>query len=253
MSIGQKWLKNIPKPVQAYRVAGEQSKVSRFVAVSGSALRNKWVVPLLVALSIGLAVLGLTVLNLSAPDNMATPASPVVGDTFNQRDLDDWATRSINSRKILEQATFQEHDYALVHAWGIKWVEAEAEARAMGGYLAEIGSQAENDFLVDLIAGQDDVWRMRDEGDRWQRFGPWIGLVQKEGSNEPAEGWEWSNGEPVAFTNWFWHQPDNYDGSEHFGRFRQFSDQPGIKWDDARHVSTARGYLVEFEGSSIQN
>ena len=58
--------------------------------------------------------------------------------------------------------------------------------------------------------------------------------------------------EPVAFTNWFWHQPDNYDGNGHFGRFRQVSDQPGIKWDDARHVSTARGYLVEFEGSSIQ-
>jgi len=65
--------------------------------------------------------------------------------------------------------------------------------------------------------------------------------------DEPSGGWVWSNGDELNYTNWFWHQPDNYDGIEHFGRFRHFSDQPGFQWDDARETSTAKGYIVEFE------
>ncbi|SFM28075.1 lectin-like protein, partial [Shimia aestuarii] len=144
-------------------------------------------------------------------------------------------------------STFDGHEYALVQTWGVKWIEAEAEARAMGGYLAAIDSQEENDFVVSLFRDEESVWRLRDEGERWQKFGPWIGLVQKNQDQEPAGGWVWSNGQEMTYSNWFWHQPDNYDGVEHFGRYRQFSDQLGIRWDDARQDTTAKGYVVEFE------
>ena len=248
VSMGKQRLKNIPKPVEAYKIAGGNGEMSRLISAAKLAGRKSVAATMLIVVLIGLAGLSVVYKYWQATETVATPISPVIGESYNQRDLDDWAVSSAATRKVLERASFEGHDYALVHAWGIKWMEAEAEARAMGGYLAAIGSQAENDFLVDLAVQQDDVWRKRDEGSRWQRFGPWIGFVQNDRAKEPDKGWGWSNGEPVVFTNWFPHQPDNYDGVEHYGRFRQFSDQPGIKWDDARAVSSARGYLVEFDG-----
>lgn len=251
VSMGRQRLKNIAKPVVAFKVAGDTGRSSRLSATSTSISQQRWVIAALAAALLGLWVANMTSEDIATPESGEANDSPVVGETFDQQALDDWARQSVETREILKHATFRGRDYALVHAFGIKWVEAEAEARAMGGHLVTISSQDENDFLVNLIAAEDKVWRQRDEGNAWQRFGPWMGLVQKDRADEPAGGWEWSNGEPVTFVNWFWHQPDNHDGVEHYGRFRQFSDQPAIKWDDARATATATGYVVEFETPGV--
>ncbi len=248
--IGRQRLKNIPKPVEAYKVADFSNNISRLTHGYTSFTRNNRILVAFVVALAAFATVSAIYSDWPIWGRHSSSKTPEVGVDFNDRELEEWAESSIERRKILERGTFEGHAYALVHAWGVNWMEAEAEARAMGGHLVAIGSQAENDFLVNMIAEHDEVWHRRDEENRWLRRGPWIGFVQKNLDDEPAGGWEWSNGEPVVFVNWFGHAPDNYDGLEHAARFRQFSDRPGIKWDDGKGRVGAYGYLVEFENAS---
>lgn len=244
--LGKQRLRNLRRPVVAYRVTGSElpkdATTSRF-----NHLRLKGLQPFLVGGGVALVMLALgaiawsqfrmtSVLPSQRGEAVATAPSRAAP-----------ATAPVALREILKRETFDGHFYTLIKTYGVTWTEAEAEARAMGGYLVSIGSEAENEFVTSMIEAEDSVWRKRDDGDRWQRFGPWIGLVQKGFSNEPAGGWVWSNGDKITYENWFWHQPDNYAGIEHFGRYREFSTEPGLKWDDARATATANGYIVEFE------
>ncbi len=74
----------------------------------------------------------------------------------------------------------------------LTWSEAKIEAEAMGGHLATITSQAENDFIQTIITDN-----------------PWIGGYQIEGSAEPDGGWAWVTGEKFEFTNWDSPEPNN--------------------------------------------
>ena len=69
------------------------------------------------------------------------------------------------------------------------WIAAEADARANGGHLATIQSEAENQFILSKAP----------EG------GGWIGLNRIYTGNT----FVWSNGEPVQYTKWNTSQPDN--------------------------------------------
>lgn len=248
VSMGQQRLKNIRRPIKVFRVAGDGKGRAGTVTrvLSGTHTRGS----LVVAAAVVVMALGALWIAWERwwsgppPQTALDPATDRA--SVDQGAIDSVARQSVKAHPILARGSFGGHEYVLVGTWGTKWVEAEAEARAMGGHLVTISSPEEDRFVVDMIRNEDAVWRLRDEGDRWQRYGPWIGLVQMEGAEEPAGGWVWSNGEPLTYTNWFWHQPDNYGGIEEFGRYREFSNQPGIKWDDARRNATAKGYIVEF-------
>ncbi|MBK8974391.1 MAG: hypothetical protein IPM29_00545 [Planctomycetes bacterium] len=87
------------------------------------------------------------------------------------------------------------------------WEEAELTAVQLGGHLATVRSQAEQDRLT-------------------QRFGQrkWIGL-----NDAAVEGsWRWSSGEPVAFTAWRAGDPDN-DRNEDYA---YIGAGPNGEWDD---------------------
>ena len=83
---------------------------------------------------------------------------------------------------------------------GISWTSASQIADLMGGYLVTITSQAENDFVYDLI-NYDMYW----DGPS----GPWIGGYQPPGSPEPAGGWTWVTDEPFIYSNWNDQQPNS--------------------------------------------
>jgi len=83
------------------------------------------------------------------------------------------------------------HQYALTQT--MSWHQARDQARAWGGELATVRSQAQDDWL-------------------WQTFGKlnWIGL-----NDEAQEGtFVWVSGEPVVFTNWCINQPDNSNNAD---------------------------------------
>lgn len=103
------------------------------------------------------------------------------------------------------------------------WPEAGAWATGLGGYLAAIGDQSEQEWLVQsLLPSATDG-------------GAWIGLRQALGGVEPDGGWEWSNGQPVTFTNWQPGKPDNGDtsGDEDYAVMQSPPHIDG-EWDDKR-------------------
>jgi hypothetical protein len=80
------------------------------------------------------------------------------------------------------------HRYVLTLAPS-SFLNARAEATAMGGYLATVNDAAEQAWLAATFPGQD----------------LWIGLT-----DEAVEGtFVWDSGEPVSYLNWCPGQPDN--------------------------------------------
>jgi hypothetical protein len=61
--------------------------------------------------------------------------------------------------------------------------EAERWAVRAGGHLATITSEAENQFILDLI-DQAEGWTT----ERSTQWGPWIGAIQREGMANPSSG-----------------------------------------------------------------
>jgi hypothetical protein len=124
------------------------------------------------------------------------------------------------------------HWYQFVAA-GASWSAASTGAQGMGGHLVTLSSAAEANFIRTLGSGA-----------------AWFGLFQNRNSpsySEPAGGWEWVNGEPLAYTNWRVNtngqpnEPNNL-GGEDFG----ILDGPtAITWNDGAGTGPFP-YFVEW-------
>jgi hypothetical protein len=128
--------------------------------------------------------------------------------------------------------------------YGITWDEAEAGATALGGYLATITSEVENDFVVNLIAGSESAleaywlpgaWQAGDGG------GPLVGGYQTPGlgyANEPGLEWHWVTGEAWSYTNWMPGEPNNTtpfnNNLDNEDRLSYFLKWGIIGWNDCR-------------------
>lgn len=142
------------------------------------------------------------------------------------------------------------HVYEFVPAQGISWPDAEMAARSrrrgnVAGHLATIGSQGENDFVVQLLskAGAD-LPRLTEA---------WIGAQQLDPQAPASDGWSWTTGEPWLFTAWDFDEPnDNAGGEQYLGMWGPHGDGPLGRWNDqggpADHyaVNNIQGYIIEF-------
>ena len=97
------------------------------------------------------------------------------------------------------------------------WFAARSAARAAGGYLTTISSQAEQDFVyVNGVRNPNLTYSFEN--------GVWIGLNDAE-----TEGtFVWENGEPVTFTYWEQGEPNNANGNEDFVQMKIDNG----KWND---------------------
>jgi len=112
------------------------------------------------------------------------------------------------------------HKYAITLAYN-NWVNAEAEAVAVGGHLATINDASENSWLSQTFKGY---------YPQGGYTGPdvslvWIGFLLQDGE------WGWISGEPVTFP------PPWYDGgpihnSIHAYLHTDTHYQPGTWWED---------------------
>ena len=109
------------------------------------------------------------------------------------------------------------HFYRLTPS-AMTWPEAEAWARALGGHLAAVTSDAENAFLFGQFGGGD----------------LWIGLSDPTMENE----WTWANGEPTAYTNWGDGEPNHAAGIEWCAQMRGDG-----KWNDLAETQALRGVV----------
>ena len=74
----------------------------------------------------------------------------------------------------------------------------------LGGHLVTITDQAEMDWIQANVP--------------YDRA--WIGLEQNTSSptySEPTGGWEWVNGEPFVYNNWYTGEPNDNPAGENAG------------------------------------
>jgi VCBS repeat-containing protein len=138
---------------------------------------------------------------------------------------------------LINDPAFAGHFYRYVPSAGTSWTDARAQASAMGGHLANITSQAENDFIQNTVkphvaawigasdAAQEGTWTWADGPEAGQTF--WLG-----------DG----NGTVVTYANWWGTEP-NGGTSENYG----FIDHNGV-WTDVPVTNFApQGFIVEFD------
>ena len=110
------------------------------------------------------------------------------------------------------------NEYYKVFAPTLSWHEAKERCRQMGGRLAVVKSEGENQFLLALMneRGVDAAW---------------LGAT-----DEQFEGrWQWADGTPMRYSNWspVGKQPNNKRGLEHYlviwkAHQGKWSDQPNL-------------------------
>lgn len=235
-SIGAKRLKNIDRRVRAYHVVHGDPMLQRPVRP----VWQKWVIASTSLFSAFFVVLG--AYNLAGRSALAPAATGV--RLAVPADLE-FAKHPSGSSEIVATGEFGGHTYQAILTWGGSWGDAEADAKRRGGRLVSITSEAENQFVFDLIRWDRRLWRMYQDG---QAFGPWIGLHQPPGAPEPDGGWAWVGGEPVTFKKFSDGQPNNFGGNADVVRFHNYVHEPGPFWDDAStDASSAQGYVMELD------
>ena len=119
--------------------------------------------------------------------------------------------------------SFNNHYYSVYSMGQISdWDSAARYTSALGGYLATITSEEENQFLYDYI---------RSRGFESAYFG--LTDFGEEGN------WRWANGERVTYINWAEGEPSNENGRENYGMYYsaytngEWNDGPGVEYDFA--------------------
>jgi hypothetical protein len=136
------------------------------------------------------------------------------------------------------------HTYSLYSVvGGIDWEGAEANATAIGGYLATITSSDENSFVYSSlgIATNNNVWHVDSFN---SQIGPWLGGFQPVGSAEPSGGFQWVTGEAFSYTNWSPGEPNNSGNTENRVHFFGNPSRASF-WNDITNTVPIEGYVVE--------
>jgi len=111
----------------------------------------------------------------------------------------------------------------------VTWSEANRLAKALGGHLATITSDAENRWVFDNVG----------------QFYYWLG-----GTDALDEGnWTWVTGEEWVYERWGSTQPDNAQGKEHFLHYWRKPYDYG--WNDHLGTFQGNGFIVEYTDSKV--
>jgi hypothetical protein len=110
---------------------------------------------------------------------------------------------------------FNNHIYRILRA--ATWKKSEAEAVALGGHLATIRSQAENDWLFKTFGSYGGCQRLL-----------WTGLSDRDKKFH----FTWSSGESVSFTAWAKGEPNNAGRGEDFVAMYYPNHSQRGKWND---------------------
>ena len=110
------------------------------------------------------------------------------------------------------------------------WEKAKEYAESMGGHLAAITSEAEQNIILQYYNGHPD-----------QRL--WLGATDEV----TEETWRWVTGEQFVYDNWSPGEPNNVDNKEHY-----LCTTTGNYWnDDVNDSPSVTGFVVEYEPTYI--
>jgi hypothetical protein len=114
---------------------------------------------------------------------------------------------SANSGRIYNPDN--EHWYQRFDNPTMTWQDAKAFCESLGGYLATITSEAEDNFVYENLAADS------------PNVHPWLGGYQINKSDEPCGNWAWVTGETWSYNNFLayceWYgEPNNCAGIEDY-------------------------------------
>jgi VCBS repeat-containing protein len=115
--------------------------------------------------------------------------------------------------------------------------DAKRIAESLGGTLAIISSQKENDFITEKIFEKDPDWDRNNN--RW--LAHWIGYAYDESGDG---GWKWNNGQEFDYSNW---QGDGYLNTPENRPYTTLHENG--QWDN-RNKNDHQRYIIEFSGAS---
>ena len=144
------------------------------------------------------------------------------------------------------------HSYSVVRIpGGIDWAAANEAAAQVGGALATITSQEENDAVFALV-NSPEFWDVAPNG---EHRGPWLGGVQASRNNEPAGNWGWATLDEFTFDAWTPGQPDDAPmattGADRFG-FGGSATGRTPTWSDAPAKERRPSFVIEYADATIQ-
>jgi len=133
---------------------------------------------------------------------------------------------------------------------GLTWEAARLAAEGLGGYLATITSDQENDFVYFTAEANVEAYWIEDGAGNWQ--GPYLGGYQPgpptQPEADPAAGWAWVTGELWDYTDWATGEPNNYNDNEHYLQYFWNPDYPDDEpaWNDVLMYDGVMSYMVEW-------
>ena len=137
---------------------------------------------------------------------------------------------SLDTAENIKPLVYKNHAYAIYNfnALGLSsFNKCKRYCEKMGGHLAVIGSEGENEAIYDYLVKHD-------------RDHTFIGYTDQE-----IEGqWVWVDGSANYYENWAGGQPNNKDGREHYA---QFNGKNGGTWNDAGFGDQSHRFLCEWE------
>ena len=128
----------------------------------------------------------------------------------------------------LAEFTNPANDHRYIAVAATTWTSAEAFAVQLGGHLASIGDQAENDWVLQNFGNL---------GGSDRRL--WIGFT-----DQASEGtWAWTDGTPASYTNWNAGEPNNSSSTEHYAEMLGSNG----RWNDLNNAGATYPHLAVIE------
>ena len=140
-----------------------------------------------------------------------------------------------NSNQDKSITDFSSHLYQIVNDSDItSFQEADKYCKSIGGHLATIQSQEENDYIYSLIISNG-------------YSSAYFGLTDQD--NEGT--WKWTNGEPVNYLNWASSEPNSENSEENYAMFYyKYADG---KWNDGRWSDNTTAFICEWDERNDQD
>ena len=165
---------------------------------------------------------GNNAINSPAPESALPDPSPVPS-----------GGNGINNEIPSTALHYRNHSYYAVSTDTVlSFWQAKSYCESMGGYLAVINDDNENEALYDYVF------------DALGYQSAYFGLTN-DGSDDE---WYWADGSEYGYTNWLSGQPDNQNGNEHYALF-YYKDTPYM-WNDGDFGLDDSGtvtFLIEWD------
>ena len=127
--------------------------------------------------------------------------------------------------------TSSDHMYRCYNVGSITWEDAKRRCEAMGGYLATVTSQEEQDLVQSIVSNGG--------------YAAWLGGYYENGA------WHWLSGEEFSYTNWDEGTPSNPQSEPYLGIYANDTESTYAttgKWNDCSGNSyTLRLFACEWD------